>query len=186
MPRRWRAATPRGNGNFNYLGAYRDPACIMWSNLHDISAQCSTQNKCENEFHKRKHLNTAPAGDATPAQSVGVSIQSFSRCNFLSPFLSSFPSTVFVEWAIRAVVVVMLSVSLTLCSVGPCCRYFPQCRRLSLLARCGWRGAVIDAKEYLSGRRCQRVNWDREASTDEKMDDTFHSYYTRFRAAILS
>ena len=25
-----------------------------------------------------------------------------------------------------------------------------------------------------------------EASTDEKMDDTFHSYYTRFRAAILS
>ena len=25
-----------------------------------------------------------------------------------------------------------------------------------------------------------------EASTDEKMDDTFHSYYTRFRAAIFS
>ena len=25
-----------------------------------------------------------------------------------------------------------------------------------------------------------------EASTDEKMDDTFRSYYTRFRAAILS
>ena len=45
-------------------------------------------------------------------------MQSFSRCNFLSPFLSSFPSTVFVEWAIRAVVVVMLSVSLTLSLLG--------------------------------------------------------------------